>query len=239
MKCRWSVREIDFPSALAISTAVGAPVGDRGLARRPDLFDSEQVHISAEGFDPRWHLRCRRRSELSCLMSTVDNNLMPPEVGIGFSPDPETFVSVSPAMKALERAVRNLASSEVPVLLLGEPGTGKRALAFRIHQQSLRSDGGFHEAECSDLRPEHLRLGNGNNGVNSVVSEFGSGTVVFHEVSFLSSECQLALQEVAGSKTSNRRAQSRGGTTDFHDSRESGARGSPGPIPRRSLLPDE
>ena len=67
-------------------------------------------------------------------------------------------------MKALERAVRNLASSEVPVLLLGEPGTGKRALAFQIHQQSLRSDGGFHEAECSDLRAEHLRLGNGSNG---------------------------------------------------------------------------
>ncbi len=128
-------------------------------------------------------------------MSTVDNNLMPPEVGIGFSRDPETFVSVSPAMKALERAVRNLASSEVPVLLLGEPGTGKRALAFQIHQQSLRSDGGFHEAECSDLRAEHLRLGNGSNGVNSILSEFGSGTVVFHEVSILSSECQLALQE--------------------------------------------
>ncbi len=45
VKCRWSVREIDFPSALAISTAVGAPVGDRGLACCPDLFDSEQVHI--------------------------------------------------------------------------------------------------------------------------------------------------------------------------------------------------
>ena len=69
-------------------------------------------------------------------MSTVDNNLMPPEVGIRFFANAETFVSVSPAMRALERAVRNLASSEVPVLLLGEPGTGKRALAFQIHQQS-------------------------------------------------------------------------------------------------------
>ena len=172
-------------------------------------------------------------------MSTVDNNLMPPEIDSVFLTSPETFVSISPAMKALERAVRNLASSEVPVLLLGEPGTGKRALAFQIHQQSTRSDAGFFEAECSDLRPEHFRSGNGSNGVNSIVSEFGSGTVVFHEVSFLSSECQAALQEFLVRGFQTEEGLLRGSTADFHNSRESGARGSPGPVSRRSLLPDK
>ena len=129
-------------------------------------------------------------------MSTVDNKRTPPHI-FGFSQSVETFVSISPAMMALQRAVRNLASSEVPVLLLGEPGTGKRALAFQKHQQSTRTHAGFLNSSVATCSLNiFVRATARINGVNSVVSEFGSGTVVFHEVSFLSPECQAALQEL-------------------------------------------
>ena len=84
--------------------------------------------------------------------------------------------------------------------------------------------------ECSDVRPEHFRAEQRRNSVNSIVSEFGSGTVVFHEVSFLSSECQAALQELLVRGFQAEEAHSGGSSTDFHNSRESGARGSPRPV---------
>ena len=81
-------------------------------------------------------------------MATIDNNLIDPEVGVDCACGPEIFVSISPAMRALKKAMEKVASSEVPVLILGEPGTGKRALAFQIHQQSERSHETFSEVEC-------------------------------------------------------------------------------------------
>ena len=86
-------------------------------------------------------------------MATVDNNLIDPGLGLDYA-RPETFVSVSPAMRALRKAMENVASSEVPVLILGEPGTGKRALALQIHQQSSRSHETFSEVDCDGLGPD-------------------------------------------------------------------------------------
>ncbi len=124
-------------------------------------------------------------------MATIDNNLIVPEVGAEYVCGPETFVSVSPVMKALNRAIEDVASSEVPLLILGEPGTGKRALAFQIHQQSTRSTKAFSEIECSSLGSEYF---DGGGRTSSLFSE--SGTVVLHEVSFLVPECQAALQDL-------------------------------------------
>ena len=126
-------------------------------------------------------------------MATIDNNLIDPEVGVDCACGPEIFVSISPAMRALKKAMEKVASSEVPVLILGEPGTGKRALAFQIHQQSERSHETFSEVECGGLGPEFFY---GGNDAESVFSEFASGTIVLHEISLLSPECQVALQEL-------------------------------------------
>ena len=124
-------------------------------------------------------------------MATVDNNLIDPGLGLDYGT--ETFVSVSPAMRALRKAMENVASSEVPVLILGEPGTGKRALALQIHQQSSRSHETFSEVDCNGLSADSFRHSGGAAGV---FLEFASGTVVLHEVSLLSSDCQAALQEL-------------------------------------------
>src|SRR5258708_26346176 len=40
---------------------------------------------------------------------------------------------VSPSMKAVEAVIRELGHSSVPVLLIGERGTGKQTIAQRIH----------------------------------------------------------------------------------------------------------
>ena len=63
----------------------------------------------------------------------------------------EGFVGKSPAIKALFKMLPDIAASEANVLLCGESGTGKGALAKAIHNQSSRSKGPFVTVNCSAL----------------------------------------------------------------------------------------
>jgi transcriptional regulator with GAF, ATPase, and Fis domain len=63
--------------------------------------------------------------------------------------------STSPAMKRLARMARQVAVSNLPVLVLGETGTGKEVLAQAIHAWSPRLDGPFVKLNCSAI-PENL-----------------------------------------------------------------------------------
>ena len=48
----------------------------------------------------------------------------------------EFFLSVSPVMQQLRAQAELLAQADVPVLILGEPGSGKGTVARLIHQMS-------------------------------------------------------------------------------------------------------
>jgi two-component system response regulator HupR/HoxA len=60
-------------------------------------------------------------------------------------------------MNAVVRDARQFASFDVPVLLTGEPGTGKADLARAMHFGSLRSDRPFHALSLAGL-PEDLAM---------------------------------------------------------------------------------
>ncbi|MCK6507464.1 sigma 54-interacting transcriptional regulator [Myxococcota bacterium] len=63
--------------------------------------------------------------------------------------------STAPAMRALARQARQVAGSDLPVLVLGETGTGKELVAQAIHHWSPRADGPFVKLNCAAL-PEGL-----------------------------------------------------------------------------------
>ena len=74
--------------------------------------------------------------------------------GLGF----ETILRApNSPMNAVVRAARQFASFDVPVLLTGEPGTGKAALARAMHYGSLRSDRPFHAFSLAGL-PDDLAM---------------------------------------------------------------------------------
>ena len=52
-------------------------------------------------------------------------------------------VGDSPAMRAVYRLVRLVASSRASVLLVGETGTGKEVMARNVHRLSPRADGPY------------------------------------------------------------------------------------------------
>jgi DNA-binding NtrC family response regulator len=59
----------------------------------------------------------------------------------------------SPAMLTLEAVVSEIAHTNIPVLLVGECGTGKQMFAHRIHQLSDRP-GPLMKISCAGMRAE-------------------------------------------------------------------------------------
>jgi two-component system response regulator AtoC len=66
------------------------------------------------------------------------------------------FVASSPAMRKLRAQAELLAQVDVPVLILGESGSGKEATARLIHKLSVRSGFHFRKVNCAALPGELL-----------------------------------------------------------------------------------
>lgn len=66
----------------------------------------------------------------------------------------EKMVGGSPKMREIYRQIRQAASTDMPVLLTGETGTGKDLVARAIHQQSARNKKSFSPIHLGALPPE-------------------------------------------------------------------------------------
>ncbi len=61
------------------------------------------------------------------------------------------IVAESPAMKHIMSIIREVAKSDITVLLSGESGTGKEVIARLIHKNSLRADKPFVAINCAAI----------------------------------------------------------------------------------------
>jgi DNA-binding NtrC family response regulator len=98
------------------------------------------------------------------------------------------------ATQALESAIAEIAPTNIPVLLIGESGTGKQVFARRIHSLSMGSEKALVEITCASMTAELLSDRLGLNSVSGRASaSIGVGTVLFDEVSELESASQRSL----------------------------------------------
>lgn len=66
-------------------------------------------------------------------------------------PNIKGLVGQSPPFLNMLELIHRVATRDIPVLLLGETGTGKELVATAVHQASHRSQGAFVTVECSGL----------------------------------------------------------------------------------------
>ena len=95
-------------------------------------------------------------------------------------------------MKSLEQAVAGIAPTDLPVLIAGENGSGRRTLALHIHQLSARHAEPFRQFSCATLAPEQFRADRTLIAAPASSGDTG-GTIYLHEITELSSAAQLKL----------------------------------------------
>jgi NtrC-family two-component system response regulator AlgB len=102
--------------------------------------------------------------------------------------DDERFETESPVFRGLLRQAGRAAASEVPILLRGESGTGKTALARWLWQHSARREGAFVSASCPADVPGKVQEANG-------------GTLFIDELCDLSLDAQARLSRFLADRT--------------------------------------
>jgi len=119
----------------------------------------------------------------------VGGGVLPPLPATG-----EFVEGLSPSMRAVGAVIRELAQSEVPVLLLAEKGAGKHATARWIHEMSRRSAQPFRWLVCTTLKVEDLSPAGENGGFEQ--DWFKQGTIFLDEIADLSLEGQARIMQV-------------------------------------------
>ncbi|CAG0940286.1 Transcriptional regulatory protein ZraR [Candidatus Brocadiaceae bacterium] len=114
-----------------------------------------------------------------------------------------TIIGQSPALEAMIRSARLVASTDVTVLLKGETGTGKEVLATAIQKQSPRANKAFITLNCAAL-PESLieselfghkkgSFTGATNNTQGLLTAADGGTLFLDEVNSLPLSIQAKL----------------------------------------------
>lgn len=104
------------------------------------------------------------------------------------------FEAVSPAMREVQQIIAHVAATDFPLLLMGESGVGKEAVASHIHRRSRQSGEAFTKIVCGTLTPglfETLRLDSAGNNGHAGPSKIG--TLFLDEITELSPSFQTSL----------------------------------------------
>jgi two-component system response regulator HupR/HoxA len=112
------------------------------------------------------------------------------------------LVYVSEAMEKLCALAGQAAQTDLPILIQGEPGTGKELMARAVHYHSSRRAGPFIRKSCGSVTDAVLqadlfgaeRKGAGEGGAGGgLLGMAGGGTLFLEDISEISRSLQIAL----------------------------------------------
>jgi transcriptional regulator with GAF, ATPase, and Fis domain len=166
----------------------------RAGAFKPNI--TEAAETIAEVLGPRieqaWRFERLRSSEAELRRKVAASSTLP--------------VGDSTSFQRLLQAVKQVAMSDVPVLLLGESGTGKEVMARTVHELSPFSSGPWVAINCGALPQELLEselfghergafTGATSDRAGKIASAAG-GTLFLDEVGELTPSCQTRFLRV-------------------------------------------
>ena len=120
------------------------------------------------------------------------------------------FIASSPAMQPVLHAIKQVASTDANILILGENGTGKELVARAIHNESNRAEEAFISVDLGAV-PASLfesemfghEKGSFTDAKESRIGKFelaNKGTLFLDEIGNLSGELQIKLLSVLQSR---------------------------------------
>ena len=132
----------------------------------------------------------------------------------GGAPEFEAIVHCSGAVERQIELARRMAAYDVPILILGETGTGKELFAEAIHKASRRADGPFVAVNCGAIAPELASselFGHEKGAFTGAVRDHkgyfeaaNGGTLFLDEIGDLPLDTQVRLLRVLQSKAVTR-----------------------------------
>ena len=132
----------------------GEPAGVLVLvARAPRHFEREHeevAHALAEPFSVALE-NDRRIAELDALRQAAEADKRSLLTRLGRDDLSENIVGADSGLRASMERIELVAPSDVPVLLLGETGSGKEVAARAIHSRSARAAGPFMRVNCGAI----------------------------------------------------------------------------------------
>jgi DNA-binding NtrC family response regulator len=131
--------------------------------------------------------------------------------------DPHHFADLignSKPMRDVYRQIRQAASTDIPVLLLGETGTGKDLIAQAIHQQSARRDEAYIPRNVAALPTELMAselfghekgaFTGANERHSGIFEQAHKGTVFLDEIGSIDERTQISLLRLLEQKRFHR-----------------------------------
>jgi transcriptional regulator with GAF, ATPase, and Fis domain len=153
----------------------------------------------------------RRGGRLADLRPLLERALAEPEPLAKAGAEPELpgrfgIVGASPPMLALFDLIERAAPSDVPVLIVGETGTGKELVARALHERSRRRKGPFLAENCAAISPSLLEselFGHKRGSFTGAIADrkghfvaASGGTLLLDEIGDMPLEMQVKLLRV-------------------------------------------
>jgi len=147
----WRERGDSLPTGSAIGAIVFEISHGRSLR-------NEQIQWLQQWTHPLWLLLDRNSSNSTSSAPSSHANAIAASNTLAINEDTKTLrqmiVGAESGLKAVMERVQLVASSDVPVLILGDTGTGKEVVARAIHTRSPRASKPFLRVNCGAIPPE-------------------------------------------------------------------------------------
>lgn len=209
---KYHVIFVDFSFLCAFSVSVLSKIKKRNHSIPVFVVSEEDssciaVQCLKLGADDYFIWPLNPKVVLEKLEKKININLNTTEERIDFIPE---FIGKSPKMMKLKNQIRRYASSDLPILLIGESGTGKSYLARLIHKYSKNSKNPFNEenmAVVPELLAESVLFGTKKGAYTGAENRMGlveatkNGTLFLDEISESPLGVQAKLLRVIAEKT--------------------------------------